>query len=120
MKYPWLDDYLLEKTAVQKDFKEEWGWFRYQIGNKLFAAVCLDETGKPHYITVKLEPAKGDFYRQLYSDVLPGYYVNKVHWNSVRADGAVPDEVLKDMLDEAYRIVLHSFSKKKQKELLGE
>ena len=120
MKYPWVDDYLLEKTAVQKDFKEEWGWFRYQIGNKLFAAVCLDEAGKPYYITMKLEPAKGDFYRQLYSDVLPGYYMNKVHWNSVRADGAVPDEVLKDMLDESYRIVLHSFSKKKQKELLGE
>ena len=119
MKYPWIDDYLLGKTAVEKDFKEEWGWYRYQIGNKLFAAVCLNEAGEPCYITMKLEPAKGDFFRQLYPDVLPGYYMNKVHWNSVRADGAVPEDVLKAMLDESYQIVLHSFSKKKQKELLS-
>ena len=119
MKYPWIDDYLLGNTAVEKDFKEEWGWYRYQIGNKLFAAVCLNEAGEPCYITMKLEPAKGDFFRQLYPDVLPGYYMNKVHWNSVRADGVVPEDVLKAMLDESYQIVLHSFSKKKQKELLS-
>ena len=120
MKYPWIDDYLLQKKAVRKDFKEEWGWYRYQIGDKMFAAVCLDEAGKPYYITLKLAPANGDFYRQQYPDVLPGYYMNKVHWNSVRADGEVPDAVLKDMLDEAYDLVLHSFSKKKQAELLAE
>ena len=119
MKYPWVNDYLLQKKAVQKDFKEEWGWYRYQIGEKMFAAVCLDEVGKPYYITMKLAPANGDFYRQQYPDVLPGYYMNKVHWNSIRADGEVPDAVLKDMLDEAYDLVLHSFGKKKQAELLS-
>lgn len=119
MKYPWIDEYLLKKPAVTKDFKKEWGWYRYQIGGKLFAAVCLDEGGKPYYITLKLEPADGDFYRQQYSDVLPGYYMNKVHWNSIRAEGEVPDGVVRDMLDEAYRLVLCSFSKKKQAELLS-
>ena len=118
MKYPWVDSYLLGKKAVHKDFKEDWGWYRYQIGEKLFAAVCLDDSEKPYYITLKLAPANGDFYRQQYPDVLPGYYMNKVHWNSIRADGEVPDTVLRDMLDEAYDLVLHSFSKKKQAELL--
>ena len=120
LKYPWIDAYLQQKDGVEKDFKQEWGWYRYQLGGKLFAAVCLNDAGEPYYITMKLEPANGDFYRQQFPDVLPGYYMNKVHWNSVRADGAVPDEVLKDMLDESYRLILHSFSKKKQKELLGE
>lgn len=120
MNYPWIYDYLLQKKGVSKDFKEEWGWYRYQIGGKLFAAVCLDEAGNPYYVTLKLAPASGDFYRQQYPDVLPGYYMNKVHWNSIRADGAVPDAVLRDMLDEAYDLVLHSLSKKKQAELLAE
>lgn len=110
---------MLQKPAVQKDFKEEWGWYRYQIGGKLFAAVCLDDGGNPCYITLKLEPADGDFYRQQYPDVIPGYYMNKVHWNSIRADGEVPEPVVCKMLDEAYRIVLGSFSKKKQAELLA-
>ena len=119
MNYPWVDEYLQKKPAVHKDFKAEWGWYRYQIGDKMFVAICLDEGGKPYYITLKLAPANGDFYRQQYPDVLPGYYMSKVHWNSVRADGAVPNAVLRDMLDEAYDLVLHSFSKKKQAELLA-
>ena len=45
--------------------------------------------------------------------------MNKVHWNSVRTDGAVPDELLKEMLDKSYALVLAGFSKKKQQEILG-
>ncbi len=44
--------------------------------------------------------------------------MNKNHWNSVKADGEVPDDILKDLLEKSYRIVLGSLSKKKQKEIL--
>lgn len=84
----------------------------------MFAAICLDKHDKPYYITLKLEPTEGDFLRQQYEDIIPGYYMNKVHWNSVKSNGNVPDELLKDMLDKSYQLVLSRFSKKKQKELL--
>lgn len=119
MKYEWLDEYLLAKPGVTKDLQVEWNWIRYQLGGKLFAAVCLnDATGKALYITLKLDPVEGEFLRQQYEDIIPGYYMNKVHWNSVRAEGAVPDELLKEMLEKSYQLVLGGFSKKKQKELL--
>lgn len=92
---------------------------RYQIGGKLFAAVCFDSANNPKYITLKLKPEEGDFLRQQYTDIIPGYYMNKIHWNSVKADGEVPDEILKDMLDKSYQLVLSSFSRKKQKEILS-
>ena len=117
MRYEWMDEYLLSKRAVTRDLQPEWNWIRYQIGGKMFAAICLDDDDKPYYITLKLEPLEGDFWRKQYEDIIPGYYMNKTHWNSVKADGAVPDDILKDLLDSAYRIVLGSFSKKKQKEL---
>lgn len=117
MSYPWLDDYLMEKKGVTKDFKVEWGWNRYLIGGKLFCAECLDDSGKPYYITLKLAPERGDALRQLYPDILPGYYMNKVHWNSVKADGNVPAELLKEMLDEAYSLVFKSLPKKKQQDI---
>ena len=85
-----------------------------------FAAICLDDNDQPYYITLKLDPVEGDFWRKQYEDIIPGYYMNKQHWNSVKADGEVPDDILKDLLDKAYEIVLRSFSKKKQKEILGE
>lgn len=119
MKYSWIDTELLQKPGVTKDLQAEWNWIRYHIGGKMFAAVCLDDaTGKPVYITCKLDPAEGDFLRRQYEDIIPGYYMNKVHWNSVKAEGNVPDALLREMLEKSYRLVLGGFSKKKQRELL--
>ena len=101
MPYPWIDDYLLQKPGVTKDLQPDWNWIRYQIGGKLFAAVCMDDQDQPYYITLKLDPAEGDFLRGQYEDILPGYYMNKTHWNSVRAQGSVPDDLLRNLLDEA-------------------
>lgn len=120
MKYPWIDDYLLQKPGVAKDLQQNWNWIRYQIGGKMFAAVCLGADNEPYYITLKLEPSEGDFLRSQYSDIVPGYYMNKVHWNSVKPDGEVPDELLKDLLDKSYQLVLSGFSKKKQQEIVME
>ena len=120
MPYPWIDDDLLQKPGVTKDLQPDWNWIRYQIGGKLFAAVCLDDQDQPYYITLKLDPAEGDFLRGQYEDILPGYYMNKTHWNSVRAQGSVPDDLLRNLLDEAYRLVLHALPKMKQREITGE
>lgn len=119
MQYDWMDEYLLEKPGVTKDLQKDWNWIRYQIGGKMFAAICLGEGDKPYYITLKLEPVEGDFLRGQYEDIIPGYYMNKVHWNSVKVEGAVPDDLLKDMLDKSYRLVLGGLSKKKQREIQG-
>ncbi|MCD8346347.1 MAG: MmcQ/YjbR family DNA-binding protein, partial [Lachnospiraceae bacterium] len=94
MRYLWLDDFLMNKPFVTKDIQKDWNWIRYQIGGKMFAAVCLERgTNKPYYITLKLEPSEGDFLRQQYEDIIPGYYMNKTHWNSVKPDGNVPDDL---------------------------
>lgn len=119
MKYEWIDSYLLNKKGVTKDFKIEWNWIRYQIGGKMFAAICLDSDDKPHYITLKLNPDEGEFLRQQFDDIIPGYYMNKTHWNSINPDGEVPDDLLKEMLDKSYQLVLSSFSRKKQEEILS-
>ena len=117
MNYPWIDEYLQQKKGVTKDHKTQWNWIRYRIGDKLFCAVCLDERNEPYCITLKLEPAKGDALRKLYDDILPGYYMNKVHWNSVKPNGAVPEALMKEMLDDSYQLVFSGLSKKKQDEI---
>lgn len=118
MKYDWIDEYLMAKKGVRKDFKAEWNWRRYMIEDKMFAAVCYDDDNRESLITLKLEPVEGDFLRQQCEDIIPGYYMNKTHWNSVKADGKVPDDLLKNLLDKSYELVLRGFSKKKQLEIL--
>lgn len=119
MRYTWIDEFLLNKRGVTKDLQESWNWIRYQVGGKMFAAICLDWEDKPYYINLKLEPVEGEFLRSQYPDIVPGYYSNKEHWNSVKPDGEVPDELLKDLLDKSYRLVLEGFGKKRQREILG-
>lgn len=119
MKYPWIDEYLMAKHGVTKDLQAEWNWVRYSIGGKMFAAVLLDREDRPYYINLKLEPAEGELMRQQYPDIIPGYYSNKMHWNSVKTDGDIPDDLLKTWLDRSYLLVLKDFSRQKQREILG-
>ena len=119
MPYEWIDTFLLQKEGVEKDLQPVWNWVRYLVGGKMFAAVCLDEEDRPFYITLKLEPTEGEFLRGQYPDILPGYYMNKQHWNSIRVEGDVPDSLMKEMLEKSYRLVLSGFSQKKQQEILG-
>lgn len=118
MKYEWLDEYCNSKKGVVKDFKVEWQATRYMINGKMFAMQGGDKYGKP-IITLKLEPLFGDLLRKQYEDIVPGYYMNKEHWNSVYLDGEVPDDVLRDMVDKSYLLIFNSLSKKAQAEILA-
>ncbi|MGN0775947.1 MAG: MmcQ/YjbR family DNA-binding protein [Candidatus Ventricola sp.] len=118
MRYNWMDEYLLAKKGVTKDLQADWNWIRYQVGGKMFAALCLGDDGRPVYITLKLRPEEGEFWRGQYEDVIPGYYMNKTHWNSIAPDGQVPDDILRDMLDKSYALVLAGLTRKAQREIL--
>ena len=113
MAYDWLDGYLMDKPGVVKDFKVEWGMTRYMIAEKMFAAFGGDKYAKPIF-TVKLDPAFGECLRNQYTCVVPGYYMNKVHWNSMYLDGDVPDETVRQMADNAYEITVKKLTKKEQ------
>lgn len=117
MKYQWIDEYCLSKKGTKKDFKVEWNATRYFIGDKMFAMQGGDKNKKA-IITLKCEPLFGQALREQYQDIVAGYYMNKEHWNSVYLDGNVPDEILKEMIDMSYQLVLNSLSKKVQKEII--
>jgi len=82
----------------------------------MFAMIGNDKEEKPIF-TMKLEPSFGSFLREQYEDIVPGYYMNKDHWNSLYLDGNVPNNIVEDMIDKAYWVVLHALPKKVQKEI---
>ena len=83
MRYLWMDEYLLSKRSVTKDFQPLWNWIRYHVGGKMFAAVCLDSQSQPYYINLKVDPAEGEFLRGQYEDIIPGYYSDILIWISI-------------------------------------
>ena len=118
MKFEWINEYCLSKKGVEKDFKIEWEATRYLIGGKIFVMQGGDKD-KKKIITLKCEPSFGQFLREQNQYIVAGYYMNKEHWNSVYLDGDVSDDILKQMIDMSYELVLNSLSKKMQREILG-
>ena len=93
----------------------------YKVNGKIFAQLYADP--EDFKITLKCTAGSGDFYRQLYpGQVVRGYHcppVQQPYCNTVCLDG-FPEEELLNIIDHAYDTVVGSFSKKVQKELLGD
>ena len=126
MKYEWLDEYLLSKPGAEKDFKLEWGWHRYMVRGKLFAAVCAPgPEHKPPYgghelVNLKCDPRLGELFRAQYPEVEPGFYCDKRNWIAVLLDGELPDDILRDLCDQSYALVVAKLPKYVQRELAEE
>lgn len=118
MNTDWMDAHLLSKKGAVKDFKAEWGVDRYMVGGKMFAMWGGDKEGRP-ILTLKCEPAFGQMLRRAHPDIIPGYYMNKEHWNSVYLEGDVPEDVVRQMMDESYGLIFSSLSKKLQMSISG-
>lgn len=116
MKYPWLTDYCLEKKGAEQEYKIEWEATLFKAGGKMFALLGGDKEKKP-ILSLKCEPHFSEMLRRQYSDIIPGYYLNKEHWNSVHLNGEVPGNVLKQMIDISYRLVFEGLSKKIQAQI---
>lgn len=123
-RYDWLDAHLLAKPGAAKDYKTEWGWWRYRVDGRMFAAIC--QPGPNHaavesreLVSLKCDPLRAEALRQAFADVIPGFYCDKRCWNSVYLDGQVPDELLRQMCDESYALVMAKITKKRRLELLG-
>lgn len=118
-QYRWLDEYLQKQPATQKEFQPAWQAYKYLLGGKMYAYIGVnDKNGRP-IITLKLEPAHSEMLRRDYADIVPGYYMNKLHWSTAYLDGAVPRDILADMASAAHKLVLASLSKKARQQLPG-
>lgn len=118
MKYQWLSPYCLAMPGVTEEYKPEWDAVRYMIGTKMFAMAGSNKQKEP-ILTIKLEPAFIQLVKSQYPQIAPGYYMNKDHWCSVPRTGDVPDELVKQMLDQGYQLVFGSFSKKAREAILS-
>lgn len=124
MNYDWLDAWLLSKPGAEKDFKIEWQWHRYMVRGKLFAAICAPEGMKDarynghELVNLKCDPELGRLLQEQYPEILPGFYCDKRLWIAALLDGNLPEEVLRDLCDKSYRLVVEKLPKKTQRELL--
>ncbi len=75
----------------------------FKINNKIFLLVSLE--AHPVQFNVKCDPGEAMLLREKYAAILPGYHMNKKHWNTVLVDGSVKQDELKTFIENSYRLV---------------
>ena len=72
----------------------------FKVGGKIFAITRFEGT-----VSLKCDPDLAEQLRISYPDIKPGYHLNKRHWNTVTLGAGVPDEMIRDLIEDSYGLV---------------
>lgn len=107
-----LRDYVLQFEDVTEGFPFGEEVLVFKVQEKIFLLLPL--SSQPLQFNVKCDPDKAIELRELYPDaILPGFHMNKRHWNTVIVDGTLPKKLLQEMLTDSYNLVKKKSGKKK-------
>ena len=109
-----IRNYCLLKKGSSEDFPFDDVTLVFKVMGKMFALASLDGDLS---INLKCNPEKAIELRASYPSVIPGYHMNKKHWNSVIIDGSVNDRLIMEWIDHSYALVVNSLTKKQKEEL---
>jgi predicted DNA-binding protein (MmcQ/YjbR family) len=87
----------------------------FKVAGKMFALSQLDQV--PLRVSLKCEPGLAEQLRETHAAVLPGYHLNKRHWNTVIFDGSLADQLIKDMIEDSYDLVVSGLPPARQEAL---
>ncbi len=87
----------------------------FKVGGKMFMLLSLDEPGG--FINVKCDPERAIDLRSRYEAVIPGYHMNKTHWNSIRCDRDLDRSGVEEEIRHSYALVYASLSAKVKAQL---
>lgn len=110
-----LRNYCSQKKGVTEDFPFNDVTMVIKVGSKMFALISLNE--QPLRMNLKCDPFAAEQLRQMYPSILPGYYMNKRHWNTIILNGTIPDKIIFKMIDDSYELVFAKL-RKKEKEVI--
>ena len=98
-----LREYCLSKPGAEETLPFGPDTLVYKVGGKVFLLTGLDS--EDLRFNVKCDPDKAIELREVFTCVQPGFHMNKKHWNTIVADGSVPDKQLKEWIDHSYELV---------------
>lgn len=107
MTHKELEEYLLSMPNARLDYPFGEGVAVYKAGAeddaKMFA--IIQEDSNPTRLSLKCDPQLAVVLREKYETILPGYHLNKKHWNTIICTGQVPIDELQDLVRLSYRLV---------------
>jgi predicted DNA-binding protein (MmcQ/YjbR family) len=111
-----LRDYCLQKQGAEEGLPFGDDTLVFKVGGKIFLLTGLANGDR---FNVKCDPELAVELREQYTEVIPGYHMNKKMWNTVYMNGSLSIKQLHDMIDHSYDLILKSLPKKIQEEIAG-
>lgn len=109
MDYQTSKQYLLSKPEAEESEPFGEGVPVFKVSNKVFAILGMnDGVGQ---LNLKCDPDEALALRDIFDAVIPGYHMNKKHWNTVILDGTVPAGEIERMIDHSYALIVKGLKK---------
>jgi predicted DNA-binding protein (MmcQ/YjbR family) len=110
-----LRAWCLRQPGASEDFPFTPEHSVFKVAGKMFALSALERT--PLEVSVKCEPELAVALRDSYPAIRPGYHLNKQHWNTITLDGSLADELVRDMIEDSYDLVVSALPKRVREQL---
>jgi predicted DNA-binding protein (MmcQ/YjbR family) len=109
-----LRDHCLSFTGAEETFPFGPETSVFKVAGKMFA---LAQLADPLRVSLKCEPELAEALRAAHTAVLPGYHLNKRHWNTVIIDGSLRDRAIRDMIEDSYDLVVSRLPRARRRAL---
>jgi predicted DNA-binding protein (MmcQ/YjbR family) len=109
-----LRSYCLSLKGTTEDMPFGPDTLVFKVMGKMFALTGFDSGPR---VNLKCSPDLAIELRERYPCVLPGYHMNKKHWNTVVIDGTVPENLITEWIDHSYQLVVEGLPKKEEMKL---
>lgn len=106
-----IREYCIAKEFVEETFPFDEDTLVFKVMGKMFLLISLNES---NHFNVKCDPEYAVELRERYTEIIPGWHMNKTLWNTVYVDGSLPKKLLMDLIDHSYAEVVKKLPKKTQ------
>lgn len=103
MDHKTVENYILSMPNSRLDYPFGEGVAVYKAGDKMFA--LISEGKDPVRLSLKCDPALSAVLRDKYEEVMPGYHLNKKHWNTLVLSGQLEWPEVQDLIRHSYQLV---------------
>jgi len=90
----------------------------FKVGGKMFALVGWQNL--PVTVNLKCDPERAVLLRERFAAVAPGYHMNKQHWNTLTLEGTLPPDLVRELIQHSYDLIVASLTKKARAALAAE
>ncbi len=106
-----IRQYCLSKPDVEECFPFDESTLVFKVQGKMFC--LMDLMSEQLSFNLKCDPLHAIELREQYPTILPGYHMNKKHWNTIFVDGSIAPQLIYEMIDDSYSLVKKPIKKKK-------